>query len=568
MDIKNKKWLTAMLSSRYDGFKETQVAHKDIRGSTIKSVLVDLYTQIRDSQGNPDALDKFYENRLRQVSKKKPVFDLLSEFAIKANIDTGFDYKLDKKDEDKINQFLYKIGEACAEDNSAMETLKGLIEDKFNGCFDEINEQAIVEQHNASIEEEKQRIIEELDELELDDYAEEMAKIKKAKQTEIEEICKTLNSVVDLGEELWFLLLVSGMSPYAPRFVLKRTYRRNSCHALLVGDISTAKTEVAKILETILPKCTPLDRPTQASLEGIATRDGIKEGELAQANNGTIIIQEFDKIDEMPILRATMDNRKIRIVKMGHKVTLHPNISFIMDCNPNADFFQNEKILRDQIPFKDGVLSRFDILIPLLASKEKNEIIINNQFFSDNYEPIDLTEISETLDTLSKGMSQVKATRLSEQQAERLAGAFKFLNRDLPHRPLLLLRDAETLKRLVNAIATMRFKDRDIDEKGVLTIEDEDIDKAVELWETIIILREKLHTKSRHNIVTPKQQVFLELVQKGKEGVKTTKFKEEILKRGITSEASYYRIIKRLQEEGAIIKDREYDGVLRAVVSD
>ncbi|MCK4320879.1 hypothetical protein KAW11_04605, partial [Candidatus Bathyarchaeota archaeon] len=225
-------------------------------------------------------------------------------------------------------------------------------------------------------------------------------------KTEIEQLAVELNQIVILGREAWELILYAIMSPFAPSININNLLERPNLHFLFVGDVSTAKSKVDKIVERVSPKAMKISKSTEASFEGVAKGETIERGIIDYANFGVLVIPEFSKaFEKFEILREVMDCDSITIVKGGIQKELPVNITFFAGCNPRSDFFQNEINLRDQIAFKDGILSRIDILMPLIATKERNELLLQQiDIFGTKQPKLTLEAIHERLKTLSTGM--------------------------------------------------------------------------------------------------------------------------------------------------------------------
>jgi len=132
--------------------------------------------------------------------------------------------------------------------------------------------------------------------------------------------------------------------------------------------------------------------------------------------------------------------------------------------------------------------------------------------------------------------------------------AFLKHNIELPNRPLMLLRDLETVSRFINVITTTtRFYER-APYCSVINASDEDVHKAIDLWETIIDLRKTLYTGTEREILSVKEKVFREIMEMGR--VKTRELEKIIVDaKNLCSRATFYRKINELRSEGKIGQD-------------
>jgi len=378
--------------------------------------------------------------------------------------------------------------------------------------------------------------------------------------SDLEEISEGLDKVVVLGKDTWSLMLYSAVSPFSPRIKINGVPTRGNLHTLLVGDVATAKSRVCNIIQMIAPKSDRITKVTEASLEGVAGKGYIEKGLIDASNNGVLIIPEFTTMfQRFKILREVMDADRITIMKAGETKEMDVNITFFAGCNPVKDFFQEGGRLRSQIPFKEGVLSRFDCLIPLLSTCRKNEILLDRiNIFGDCEAEVDLLRIRNLLDGMSRKMLRVKEVVLGREQRQRIREVFLRHNKDLDNRPLLLLRDLETISRLVNVIATARGNNGDSANRAA---SDEDVDRGIELWETLIDLRKSLYTRIDREILSVKEKILQEIIKLGR--ARTVELERVIVNsQSLCSKATFYRKLNELKVEGRIGQDGLRDGLV------
>ena len=78
--------------------------------------------------------------------------------------------------------------------------------------------------------------------------------------------------------------------------------------------------------------------------------------------------------------------------------------------------------------------------------------------------------------------------------------------RVLRNRPLVLLRDLETLARRVSVVEAVNFTNRTV-EDGSLYVEDTDVEKSIMLWENLIQMRIALYAKQSRQILTVADEI-------------------------------------------------------------
>lgn len=539
-----------------------------------------------------DMFDGWYEEQgINEYPRSFELFQFFNTIAraLHLNEESGVGDKSD------FSRILSKIAMKVVEEPEYLAKVGKVINDKYPGLISEFRSMPTIDELNQLEAGEYEREINRIDQLiesNVEELAPELAKINKAKKTNFEITAQDLNRIVIFGEANWELILYGIMSPYAPRVLINNLDYRQNINTLLAGDISTAKSKIHKIAKVVSPKMLVIDETTKASFEGVApTKAGeeIEEGIIDKAKDGIVVIEELNrKLTEMTLWRRFMDGEYIQIWKKGSTKGLCPNTSVLAACNPDSDFFIEEtgNSFRRQIPFKEGVLSRFDIVIPLTATQVKNEILadkINLMSPSAKIDGIDLNAIKEDLMTLSQGMkAAVKRVVLKPEQQQTIKEAFKQLNkmdmdkRILKNRPLIVLRDLETLARLVNTISSVNFSKRKI-KNGILLADDSDISKAIQLWENLMQFRVQLYrdTGSR-NLLSVADEIILYILHSQKyrqdqglpEEVPVSQIIREFVevKRTI-GKTTFYEELKGLRESGRIIQHGKRDGSVKIVIA-
>lgn len=138
----------------------------------------------------------------------------------------------------------------------------------------------------------------------------------------------------------------------------------------------------------------------------------------------------------------------------------------------------------------------------------------------------------------------------------------------------MILRDLENLARLVNVIATVNFSKRTI-KNGLLKAKDDDIDKAIQLWENLISLRVEIYGRSNRNFMTVKDEILVFTMRaqahyqnEDKEAmVPISEVKAEIVdKRRLIGKTTFYKELQTLRETGEIVQQGKRDGKIAVVI--
>lgn len=561
-----EKWLLSLIEEEMLSKKPLQedVATTVRPKSKIQELMKEFYQRLKTAT-SPDEFDKFYVERLKDYSQLNRFATFLLKLGEKLGLKLEYPYY-----EEGFQKVLFKITERRLEESDSLNMVYKMIGELYPNLVADVDVDVTAEgvnhEYEGYVTEEIEKIKEQLKNGDRKKFLDEIQRIRKAEKTEIEELASELDRIVILGRETWELILYAVMSPYAPPININNILERPNLHFLFVGDVSTAKSKVDKIVERIAPKALRISKSTEASFEGVKTpQGGIERGIIDYANFGVLIIPEFTRLfEEFKILREVMDCDRITIVKGGITKELPVNITFFAGCNPRDDFFQNEINLRDQIGFRDGVLSRIDVLIPLMATAEKNELLLDQiDIFGTEQPKITLEDIHERLKTLSTGMVKlVTNIVLSREQKQMIKQAFLSHNEKLKNRPLLVLRDLDTLCRLVNVITATNFPKREHTDGGIIKAKDEDIIKAIELWEEIIAQRKTLYTSKHRLIFTLKDKIMMEILRRGND-VRQAELKKQLVAEGLCSERTVEMKLNQLAREGKIIKIGKYNGILK-----
>ena len=608
-----RKWVEALLIKDLD--EPTAWSEKDIKGmvatrppSRIQEVVQGIYWTLTELGSNvkmlpdgtiiggepeEDYFDGWYESEeIEKYSHRYQLLQFLNTIARTIGSGEADSFAGTKQEFDQVlGGFVNKINES----KEVLYDIAAVINETYPGLAGEYRSTPSMEELNereADEYESKLLAIGQSVETNIEQHAHLLAKIKRAQKTNFEKLAITLNQIVIFGPRYWELILYSLMSPHAPRLIINNLDYRANIHGLLAGDISTAKSKILKICKLIAPGMMVVDETTKASFEGVApTKSGgeIEDGILDLAKGKVMIVEEYtSSFARMPLMRRAMDGEYIQIWKKGSSKGIHTNTTMLAACNPRADFFieETEGSFRDQIAFKEGILSRYDLLILLTTTQVKNELIIDKMHLMSTRSPltkIDFTVIKEDLETIAEGMKSGSITRvtITPTQEQTLKAAFLNQNqrdkeqRILRNRPLVILRDLETLARFVNIIATVNFDKRTI-KNGVLKAKDEDIDKAVQLWENLINLRVEIYGRQgTRNFMTVGDEMLTYIVRMqtyyknggGEERVAVAEVRDEIVeRRKLVGLSTFYEELRTLRESGDIVQEKKRGGFVTVII--
>lgn len=156
-------------------------------------------------------------------------------------------------------------------------------------------------------------------------------------------------------------------------------YLRGDMNVLLIGDPSTAKSQLLKFTEKIAPigiytsgKGSSAAGLTASVVSGGGGDFWLEAGSMVLADGGVVCIDEFDKMrdqDQVAIHEA-MEQQTISIAKANLTTMLNSRTSVLAAANPNMGSYDPLKSNEEQMDFAGSILSRFDLIFKVLDPKD------------------------------------------------------------------------------------------------------------------------------------------------------------------------------------------------------
>lgn len=175
------------------------------------------------------------------------------------------------------------------------------------------------------------------------------------------------------------------------------SYCRAQIHGLLVGDPGVAKSVILKYMQAIAHKSRYVSGKSASGvgLTATAVKDEmtkswvLEAGAMVLANNGSLFIDEFEKMSEedRSNLHEGMSIGTISVSKATIQATLSAKTSILAAANPKFGRFEVDRPFASQINLAPSLLSRFDFIFVMRdVAEEKMDNMIADKIFSEHGE--------------------------------------------------------------------------------------------------------------------------------------------------------------------------------------
>ena len=157
------------------------------------------------------------------------------------------------------------------------------------------------------------------------------------------------------------------------------TILRGDMNVLLMGDPSTAKSQLLKYVEQVAPvglytsgKGGSAAGLTAAVVPGENGEWWLEAGSLVLADGGVVCIDEFDKmrLQDQVAIHEAMEQQTISVSKANISTVLNARCSVLAAANPLMGSFSAVNADENQINFQSSIMTRFDCIFRLVDTKD------------------------------------------------------------------------------------------------------------------------------------------------------------------------------------------------------
>ncbi|KRH94701.1 DNA replication licensing factor, MCM2 component [Pseudoloma neurophilia] len=216
---------------------------------------------------------------------------------------------------------------------------------------------------------------------------------------------------------------------------------RGDIHVLLMGDPGTAKSQILRSVSRIAPRAVLATGHGVSSvgLTASVRKDSNNEwvlegGALVLADNGVVLIDEFDKMQEndRSAIHEAMEQQSISVSKAGIIATLNARCAVIAAANPRKGRYNSAMSLNANVNLSEPILSRFDILCIVRDITDQAEDERIASFIIDK-----ITKRGQTQDQSTKKSNKNQLTTIDDElfkkylmYAKRISPQISEINKD------------------------------------------------------------------------------------------------------------------------------------------
>ena len=254
---------------------------------------------------------------------------------------------------------------------------------------------------------------------------------------------------------------------------------RGDIHILLVGDPGAGKSQILKYVANLAPKARYVvgKSASGAGLTATVVRDefvrgwALEAGALVLANKGIACIDELDKMgkEDRSAMHEVMEQQTVTVSKANVQATLHAQTTILGAANPKYGRFDPYAAsLAEQIDLPETLLSRFDLIFPIVDRPDKDRDLKLVKHILKMHEEPEETEPAIDPDLFRKYISYARkhVKPKMTKQAEKMIEEFyvglrnKYNQQGEVKAVPITTRQLEAIIRLAEASAKVRLSEK------------------------------------------------------------------------------------------------------------